>query len=162
MKKPIIIATIILIFPFYLVSCAEAPPTTSYVQRYWDNRAKEEAYQLAHPKPISVSMIVNTMHPDVTQASYDQANLECDYQVASTTADLSWIPPNSRLSRSTEEASHQVQVRIKQTELKDLCIASKGYKFISSTDKKDIEIVKKQCPGYEMSGKFCVIPNIIK
>lgn len=110
--------------------------------------AKDKQEQLLHPK---VSMVTNTLKTDTTKADYDKATRECGYEAKVATVDANY---------EGEQIYHKLHLAVARQELEKSCLLARGFINTESYDKKDIDTVKKYCPGYEVSRFTCFIPSI--
>lgn len=114
---------------------------------------------------------------NATEADYNQASTECDYEAHKATIDTSRAAPsrvfiptnnfninmaqiNAQDNDSINNLIHDTNLDLERMTLKNECLMARGYINTKSTNKKDLADVDKYCPDRDSVLAPCFILGI--
>ncbi|POZ49882.1 hypothetical protein [Methylovulum psychrotolerans] len=125
-------------------------------------------------RDYKVTMLTNKLYPEATLLDFEKVSAKCKYEAHAATIDTSRRPservyvPTNNLSFSLSqqqasatdrfnESSHELHLRVEQSNLYSECLAAQGFAYTSSDAEADYLLVEKTCPDYKE--KACFIPG---
>lgn len=97
--------------------------------------------------PPTITIVKNVYDPKTTSITFDKNLKECSYEAEKVSAGKTYF--------DTQSVPESLQRIVVEQPLIKQCMAAKGYVETNSTDKKDILLVDKLCPGK----KYCFVGN---